>query len=74
MTVSYYHDWLRCHGCGTEYSMADGARNKGGCGNLKCFHSDIHIHSDRDGERPTDEYVRIMSVRMPPLDRDRAQV
>jgi hypothetical protein len=64
MTPSGYNEWLKCHNCGKEYAMSDGVRTANGCANYECFRSDIHIHSDRDGERPTDEYVRIKSVRL----------
>ena len=63
--IGGYIAWLKCHGCGKEYAMSDGVRNAAGCSNPDCFRSEIHIYSDRDGEFPADEYVRIKSVRPP---------
>lgn len=57
-----YKSWFRCHGCGKEYPLSDGIRGNIGCNNPCCYHSDIHLHSNADGEIPRDEYVRIMSV------------
>lgn len=62
---SRYKNWFRCHGCGAEYAISDGVRSPRGCGNPTCYAPDIHIHSDRDGEIPQDEYVRIRSVWVP---------
>jgi hypothetical protein len=45
--------WYQCHGCGAEYSFADGVRNSRGCDKIYCPQPDIHIHSDLDGEKPT---------------------
>jgi hypothetical protein len=44
--------WYRCHSCGWEAWVADGVRNARGCGNPKCFVSNLHVHSNRDGEMP----------------------
>lgn len=61
---SGYKNWFKCHGCGAEYAISDGIRSSLGCANPACIRPDIHIHSGVDGEKPTDEYVRIMSVRL----------
>lgn len=45
--------WYKCHGCGKEYSLADGVRAGWGCNNDCCLAPNIHLHSDLDGEKPT---------------------
>lgn len=44
--------WYVCHSCGWEALTSDGVRNSRGCGNPECWTSDLHVHSNADGELP----------------------
>lgn len=44
--------WYVCHNCGWEAWVADSGRTSLGYGNEKCYHPDLHIHSNADGEMP----------------------
>lgn len=46
--------WYRCHGCCAEY-LTDVGRSSRSCN--QCWQSDLHIHSDGDGELPCEDHV-----------------